>query len=159
MFRQEKLQGTVIVDDFSITTYKNGDIENIYYVLIALEFNDKKIGQISMSEIRCSDAEKVADFITKNVKPLESTLISDKSIDFTKLSETDYPLKIIKKSENNFPPVREVISYLEEKKLLNTLACTCSRENLSSYLNECCFKFNYRKSKKDWFDILLQNTV
>ena len=168
MKNQEKLQGTVIIDKFEIIVNKDSYSENEYTVLIALEFNKKKFGQIRMIEIKYDDsdkideADKIADFIKYNVKPLESTLFSYKgysAIDFSKLSETDYPLKLVKKKGKNFEPICKVISYLEKKELLNTLACAGSRKNLSSYLKECCFKFNKRKNKDNWFYDLLDNTV
>jgi len=171
---QEKLKGTVIVDKFSIMVNddyipKNDYIEPDYLnlkekflVMIAVEYNEKKIGQIRMREIKLYDNDSAinADFINNSIKPFESTLVSNGHIDLTELSDEEYPVKIVEKNNSeNYQPVCKVISQLEKWKLLGSLPCVSSDKHLSNYLNECCFKFNNRKNKEDWFFELLRSTV
>ena len=165
----DKLRGTVIVDNFFIKVktqensdgYINSDYrEDKFSVLIALEFNDEKIGRIRMQNIECDETYDVANFIKNSVEPSNNTILSNKNIDFSKLPLNQYPLKLVKKEpDKNYPPVYKIILSLEKEKLLDSLACKLSDINLDNYLNECCFKFNRRKNKDRCFDDLLQNAI
>ena len=165
----DKLRGTVIVDQFFIKVkprensggYIDSDYrEDKFPVLIAIEFNDKKIGKIRMKNIECDDTYDVANFIKNSVEPSNNTILSNKNINFSKVPQPQYPLKLVKKEpDKNYPPVHKVILSLEKEKLLDSLACKLSDINLDNYLNECCFKFNRRKNKNRCFDDLLQNAI
>ena len=156
-----KLQGTVMVDTFSIMVNGEYGLEEKYPVLIALEVdpNRKAIKQIRMSNIDYNDCNEVSSFIEKCVTPSDNVLRSNGRIDFSKLDTASYPQEIERKGGRNFQPTREVISYLEKKKLLGVLPSMYSKEHLSHYLDECCFKFNKRSSKDKGFYDILENAV
>jgi|GEM_PF-5925112 len=164
---QDKLQGTVIIDNFYIKVKdSDGYLEEKYPILIAVEINEKKIGRIRMSNIECDDSYAVADFVKSSLEPSDNTILSDgsidlsrpsntkilsnKKIDFSKVPKTSYSLKIFENQKDNFQPIQQVVSYLENKKLLNSLSCKRSDKHLDNYLNECCFKFNRKDTKKNW---------
>ena len=121
-----------------------------YPVLIAVEVNEKKIGQIRMSKIDCEEPSekpfKIARFIQRCVEPSNSTLYTDGNLSLEQLTEEAYPKRRRNKAEgeDNYKVVRKVISYLEESKLLGSLPCNCTYEHFDLYLNECCFKYNRR---------------
>jgi hypothetical protein len=93
---------------------------------------------------------------------LNNTIFSGNHVNFANLPTRGYNVKTVAKrdKEENYPPVRKIISFFREKKLLGSLSCACSTEDyFNLYLNECCFKFNGRKKPETLFDVLLINAI
>jgi len=162
---QSKLQGTILVDHFSIMVNDDGFPDEKHPVLIAVEVNEKKIGRIRMSKIDCEATEapfKIARFIQRCVEPSNCILRTDDNdnIKLDQLPEDIYPRRNRNKKEGNenYKAVRKVITYLEESRLLGSPPCICmGEEHFDLYLNECCFKFNRRHYKcrgKMFYDLL-----
>lgn len=148
----DKLQGRVIVGDFSIV------VRSRCTVLIAIEYDEKAIKRIHMSRGNTD----INSFIKSCIKS-DSTIESDSCNIQPIISELGYTLKptsdIYIGDYDVLPSVRNVISYLEEKGLLGKIPPLGSGENLDYYLGECCFKFNRRQSKGTWFDDFMKNAV
>jgi hypothetical protein len=163
----KKLQGTVILDEFYIGKKdRYGSLEEKFTVLIALEIDKKNnsvghIRMLGMDYYEGGTASQNVEFIKNNISTTNTILLSNGRIELTGLPESDYHLEIVekKRGEENYKPVSDVISYLTEKKLLGTLSSVCADKHISNYLNECCFKFNNRSSKNNWFYELLHSAV
>jgi len=165
---RDKLHGTVEVDETYIGAPDTGGKRgrgagNKALVAIAVEINDQKIGRIRMSVIDDASSKSLHPFIESSVE-IGSTIVSDGWNGYCGLSEKGFAQAIQKPKANDndslLPHVHTVISLLK-RWLLGTLQGSCSKDHLSYYLDEYCFRFNRRKSKSRGmlFYRLLQNAV
>jgi len=149
---EDKLAGMVIIDDYPLPRVSYRD------VLIAVELKkDKRLGRI-----RINYGLGLESFIKNNIRKKSIIVINRgvRSVGRIRTIDNDYAIEIVRTQDSSLlQPVNSAVSILKRKKLFDTQQCPYKKEHLNLYLNECCFKFNKRKSKEKWFDDLLQNAV
>jgi transposase-like protein len=150
---RSKLSGTVEVDETFIGGVAMGKrgrgAENKVLVIIATEFDGKKLGRCRMGIIEDGSAESIHPFIIENIEE-GSTLITDGWKGYNRIEKKNYIRKIHVQTgevdETKMLPHIHTIASLLKRWLLGTHQGAVTEKHLQAYLDEYVFRFNRRKS-------------
>jgi transposase-like protein len=159
---REKLSGQVEVDETYIGGYEKGKgpasaSEKKQLVVIAVEFNDKKIGRIRMQRVANNTGPILQTFIKTHIEP-QSTIVTDGLTSYWGIKKEGYihkPMHRLRYWEKQpasreddilLPRVHKVTSLLK-RCYYGTYQGRIDSKYLDAYLNEFTFRFNRRTSK------------
>jgi len=166
---RDRLEGTVEVDEAWIGGIdpdslggRHGNSKAI--IAVAAEERGRGIGRIRMRRIHATDGANLLTFIEDVVSP-GSVVHTDAWMGYAGLAARGYehrrtPIRSKKAASELLPRTHLVVSLLK-RWLLGTHQGSISDEHLDYYLDEFCFRFNRRRSRRRGllFRRLLENAV
>jgi transposase-like protein len=163
---RDKLSGRIEIDETYIGGVGHGGkrgrgADKKVLVAVAVEVNDKKVGRIRLKIVEDASSGGLHNFVDE-VAEKGSTIITDGWSGYNGLVEKGYKQEISDKKVDDalLPHVHLTVSLLK-RWILGTLQGSCSKENLSYYLDEYTFRYNRRKSNSRGllFLRILENAV